>query len=70
VELQEYVQDIESLGVSVVAVLYDSPEDLARFKGKHQLTFLLMSDPDSTVIKDLGLLNDEMELGTRFYGVP
>lgn len=69
-ELQEYIEEIDALGVSVVAVLYDSPEELSRFKAKHRLSFHLVSDPESKVIKDLGLLNDEMEPGTRYYGVP
>ena len=69
-ELQEYVSEIESSGVAVTAVLYDSPADLARFTGKHKITFPILSDEGSEAITALGLLNTEMPEGTKYYGVP
>lgn len=69
-ELQAHVGAIESSRVAVTAVLYDSPADLARFTGKHNITFPILSNEDSEIITTLGLLNTDMADGTTYYGVP
>lgn len=51
-------------------MLYDSPSDLNRFSRRHKLTLSLVSDQGSVVIKDLGLLNEEMPKDTQYFGVP
>lgn len=41
-----------------------------RFERKHQIPFTLLSDPDSRVIRQLNLLNETIEPGSRYHGVP
>jgi peroxiredoxin len=68
--LSEHVPDIQSKGVNVAAVLYDSPVMLARFSVKYGITFPLLSDPESSAIIQLGLLNPTYDPSTKYYGVP
>jgi hypothetical protein len=70
VELQGRVPDLEKQGLSVVAVSYDPVDTLKAFAGAKGITFPLLSDHGSAVIKQYGLLNETYERGTRHYGVP
>lgn len=49
---------------------YDPPEVLADFAKRRGITFPLLSDPGSAVIRRYGLLNTTMEAGSPAYGVP
>ncbi len=69
-ELQDHIKELGSHGVQAVGLLYDSPRALDRFTRKHRLTFPLVSDQGSKVIRELGLLNEEYDPETRYYGVP
>lgn len=69
-ELQGRTTELAEQGLSIVAVSYDPVETLAKFAGARRITFPLLSDPGSAVIRQYGLLNDTHEPGTRFYGVP
>jgi hypothetical protein len=51
-------------------VSYDPVETLAKFSAAKHITFPLLSDAGSAVIKQYGLFNDTYERGTRYYGVP
>ncbi len=53
-----------------MAVTYDGEEILARFARKHRIAYPLLSDTGSEAIRELGLLDERYEPGTRFYGVP
>ena len=69
-ELAEWQPQFNELGISVAAITYDPPAQLSRFTRKHKLQYPLLSDAGSEAINQLGLLNTDMEPGTRFYGVP
>ncbi len=56
---------------------YDSPEQLGAFVDEHDVTYDLLSDADSAVIREFGILNTlispddpEQAAGRSFYGVP
>jgi hypothetical protein len=49
---------------------YDSPAVLKDFATRRGITFPLLSDPDSAVIRRFGLLNPEYPPGDRAHGVP
>ena len=56
---------------------YDSPEQLRAFADEHGVTYDLLSDVDSAVIREFGILNTlvspddpEQAAGRSFYGVP
>lgn len=58
VELQSGIERINAIDIQVVAVSYDSAEVLAKFAKKRKITFPVLSDPDSKVIKAYGVLNE------------
>jgi peroxiredoxin len=57
VELQDRLEELTRSGIGVAAISYDSQEILANFAEEQGITFPLLSDADSAVIKDYGILN-------------
>ena len=52
------LEKIEKLGAKVVGVSKDGLESHSKFKDKYELSFLLLSDPESKVIKAYGAYGD------------
>ena len=69
-ELQSRYEDIKQQGLTLVAISYDAPETLKAFTASRGITFPLVSDPGSAIIKRYGLLNETMDPKSKFYGVP
>jgi peroxiredoxin len=57
VELQGRLKELESKGIGVAAISYDSPEVMAAFSKQRGITFPLLSDAGSATIKRYGILN-------------
>jgi peroxiredoxin len=57
VELQDRVEELRAQGIGVAAISYDSEEVLADFSQRRSITFPLLSDDDSRVIMEFGILN-------------
>jgi hypothetical protein len=70
VELQSRYEDIRKQGLGLVAISYDSVETLKKFADSRGITFPLISDSGSAIIKRFGLLNEQEKPGTRSYGIP
>ncbi len=56
-ELQDRLEELESSGIGVAAISYDSQEVLAAFAERRGITFPLLSDDGSSVITEFGILN-------------
>lgn len=69
-ELQHRLPELTRSGLTIVAVSYDPVETLAKFTAAHGITFPLLSDKGSVVIRQYGLLNDSYAIGDRAHGVP
>lgn len=69
-ELQRHQEDFRRLGLNVAGVSYDSVAILENFSGRKGIHFPLLSDADSKVIRNLGLLNESAGKDTPFYGIP
>ena len=69
-ELQGRYDDIRKQGLGLVAISYDSPETLKRFADSRGITFPLISDAGSAIIKRYGILNEQEKPGTRSFGIP
>jgi len=63
VELQDRLQELENSGISIAAISYDSEEILADFANRRGITFPLLSDEDSSVIRAFGIYNTVAEEG-------
>lgn len=70
IELQRRLTDFEAAGVTVLAVSPDPPQALVDFAGEQGVTFPLLSDADSSVIRRFGILNTLIDPGEPFYGIP
>ncbi|MCP4224916.1 MAG: redoxin domain-containing protein [Actinomycetia bacterium] len=58
-------------GVRLYALSYDEPDALADYASAHDVTFTMLSDPDSEVIESFGILNTLIPPDDHpWYGIP
>ena len=69
-ELQQNLPAIRRRGLALVAISYDSPAVLRTFAARRGITYPLLSDPDSKVIRSYGLLNTTVAENTPQFGIP
>lgn len=69
-ELQRALPDYERVGLAVFAISYDPVSALAAFAEKHGITYPLLSDQGSIVIRRLGLLNEQVQEQHAAFGIP
>lgn len=69
-ELQQNAKEFEKIGLKVVGLSYDSPAILKNFAERKGIAFPLLSDPDSKVIRELGILNEDVPKDNVFFGIP
>jgi len=70
VELTEIAGQFEELGLSLVAMTYDSVETLKTVEEDLGIDFALLHDEAVHHVNALGILNPDYEPGSRAYGVP
>jgi peroxiredoxin len=70
VELQGRLDALTREGLAPVAVSYDPVPVLADFATRRGITFPLLSDQGSAVIKQYGILNTTVSPGNATYGIP
>jgi peroxiredoxin len=71
VELQGRLAELRRGGLGVAAISYDSAAVLADFAKRRGITFPLLSDAGSTVIKAFGILNTTVPVtSAQQYGIP
>jgi peroxiredoxin len=58
-QLQEAKADFEAKGIHVASLTYDSEAILQGFAVRRGITYPMLSDPDSKIIKSFGILNLE-----------
>jgi peroxiredoxin len=68
--LESGLNRIRAAGLGVAAISYDGVDVLKQFSARAGITFPLLSDADSAVIRQYGILNETVEKGTPFYGIP
>ncbi len=54
----------------MIAISYDSVSTLKAFSDKYQITYSLLSDAGSEVIKSFGIFNTEVDSSSRGFGIP
>ena len=69
-ELQSRYADITKQGLGLIAISYDAPETHKKFADSRGITFPLISDTGSAIIKRYGLLNETVDPKSRSYGIP
>lgn len=63
--------DFDAADVGVYALSYDEADALRDFRDAHGITYTLLSDPDSEVIRSFGILNTLIDPNDHpWYGIP
>lgn len=62
--------ELTRAGYAVFEVSYDPPDAVRAFAESHRIDFPLLSDVGSRVIRELGILDDELEAHHAVFGVP
>lgn len=57
-------------GLGLAAISYDSVAVLDSFCKRRNIRFPLLSDPDSKVIREFGVFNEDVPKDNPFYGIP
>jgi peroxiredoxin len=68
--LQEHAAEYEMRQIAVFAISPDPPARLAEFVAQNGITYAMLSDAGSQVIRRLGLLNTEVAESDPVYGIP
>ena len=69
-ELQQNLDAIRKQGLGVAALSYDSIGTLKSFADRQHITYPLLSDPNSKIIRAFDILNETTKPGTLAYGIP
>ena len=65
------MKDFDAAGIAVYALSYDEADALRDFRDAHGITYTLLSDPDSDVIRSFGILNTLIDPTDHpWYGIP
>ncbi|MBI3975737.1 MAG: redoxin domain-containing protein [Armatimonadetes bacterium] len=56
--------------MGLASISYDSTDILRDFAERRRITFPLLADPDSGIIRRFGLFNDTIDPSSRDYGIP
>jgi hypothetical protein len=70
VELGQNLASIRKRGLGLAAISYDSVAVLKNFADRQHITYPLLSDSGSHIIRAFGILNETVKPGTTFYGIP
>jgi hypothetical protein len=70
VELEQNLSYIQKQGLGLAAISYDSVAILKNFADRRKITFPLLSDPESQIIRAFGILNETVKPGAAQYGIP
>jgi hypothetical protein len=68
--LEQNLEAIRGQGLGVAAISYDSTGALKSFSDRQHITYPLLSDPDSKIIRAFDILNETVKPGTFGYGIP
>ena len=69
-ELERDYPLVRKRGLGLAAISYDSVAVLKNFTDRKKISFPLLSDADSSIIRAFGILNESVKRGTPQYGIP
>ena len=69
-ELQDNLESLRADGINPYAISYDPVDTLADFATEHEITYPLLSDTNSDVMKAFGIFNRTVPENHRWYGIP
>ncbi|GAA2111468.1 thioredoxin-dependent thiol peroxidase [Actinomadura alba] len=69
VNFRDVLPELEAAGVTVLGISPDEPAKLAKFRDRDELTFPLLSDPGTEVLRAYGAYGEKMLYGKKLVGV-
>ena len=69
-ELERDLGLVRKRGLGLAAISYDSVAVLKNFAGRKKITFTLLSDSESRIIRAFGILNEAVQPTSSQYGIP
>lgn len=69
-ELNENRETLRKAGLGLAAISYDNVAVLANFAKRKGIQYPLLSDPESKIIRDFGILNESVAKDLPVYGIP
>ncbi len=69
-ELEQHAAEWRTRGFGLAALSYDSPAVLHYFAEKRKISYPMLSDPDSKIIRAFGILNDKVPEKNPVFGIP
>lgn len=69
-QLERKREALEAEGIRIAAISYDKAKALRHFAKRAGIGFPLLSDPDSSVIRAFGVLNEAVPRHHPFFGIP
>ena len=68
--MEQNLPAIRNRGLGVAAISYDSIGALKNFSDRQHITYPLLSDPESKIIRAFDILNEKITTGAFGYGIP
>ncbi|SEF89814.1 peroxiredoxin Q/BCP [Thermomonospora echinospora] len=69
VDFRDSLPELQAAGATVIGVSPDTPAKLAKFRDRDALTFPLLSDPDTEVLRAYGAYGEKKLYGKVVVGV-
>ena len=69
-QFQSKIDEFDNKGVAVIGISYDKASVLKNFADTYNITYPLLSDVGSRVIKAFGILNETVDPSSGGYGIP
>ena len=69
-QLERKRKDLEGHGIRIAAISNDRTDALKHFSDRMNLGFPLLSDPESAIIREFGVLNEDVPKDHQFFGIP
>lgn len=69
-ELQSRYADITRQGLGLIAISYDNADTHKRFSASRNITFPIIADQGSVIIRQYGLLNQAVDPKSTTFGIP
>lgn len=68
--MQEHHAEYQRRNIAVYSICPEPPDLIAGFVARHQITYPILSDEQSQLIRQVGILNAEVAEGDPVYGIP
>jgi peroxiredoxin Q/BCP len=69
VDFRDVLPELDAAGITVLGISPDEPAKLAKFRDRDELTFPLLSDPSTEVLRAYGAYGEKTLYGKKLVGV-